>query len=282
MGLEDSKPKIGLTHSQKVEEIMTREVVTIAPENTLYDAAKLMGEKYVGSLIVIKYKTPVGIITERDLLSKVVSSGIVLEKDWLAGGVSIKEEVVEKLMSYPLTTIGLKARIKKAAQTMIERRIRRLAVFDYGKLVGIITASDLIRNLPEIPKTMHEWFGVDYFMTKYVITADEKTPVNNVAELMGEKRIGSVIITSKGEPIGIFTERDLLTKFLAKNKSLMVEVGKACSKPLNTAPIGINIHDAAAIMIQKSVRRLPITKEGKLVGILTARDLVEAYARKVI
>jgi CBS domain-containing protein len=145
--------------------------------------------------------------------------------------------------------------------------------------VGIITAADLIRCLPETPKTMHAWFEVDYFMSKDVITADEETPVDEVAKIMGEKSIGSVIITSNGEPMGIFTERDLLTKFLAEDQSLKIEVGKTCSSPLITAPLGISIHDAAAIMTSKHIKRLPITKEGKMVGILSARDLVEAYAR---
>ena len=126
---------------------------------------------------------------------------------------------------------------------------------------------------------MHMWFEVDYFMSKDIITADEETSVEDVAKVMGEKGIGSVIITSHEEPIGIFTERDLLTKFLAKDQSLKIEVGKVCSSPLITAPLGISIHDAAAIMTSKRIKRLPITKEGKLAGILSARDLVEAYAR---
>ena len=271
--------KPDLAHQRTIGEIMTREVITIDPESTLHEAARIMGEKHVGSLIVLKYDTPVGMITERDLLSKVSARGIDLEKDWLVGGVSIKEEKVEKFMSYPLVTIRLTAKIKEAAQMMIEKRIRRLAVFEGGKLVGIITTSDLIRSLPEIPETMNEWFEVDYFMTKEVITTDEKTPVDSVAKIMGEKRVGSVIITSQGKPIGIFTERDLLTKFLAKDKSMIIEVGKACSSPLITAPIGISVRDAAITMTTKHIRRLPITREGKLVGILTARDLVEAYAR---
>ena len=271
--------KRDLASHRKIESIMTHEVVTIAPESTLHEAAKVMGEKRIGSLIVVKYDTPVGIITERDLLREVVSRGIALEKDWLVGGVSIKEEKVEEVMSYPLNTISLKSQIKEAAQMMIEKKIRRLGVRESGKLVGIITASDLIRSLPEIPETMRVWFEVDYFMTEGVITADEETPVESVAKIMGEKGIGSVIITSQGEPIGIFTERDLLTKFLAKDKSLKIEAGKACSSPLITAPLGISAHDAAAIMTSKHVRRLPITRDGKLAGILTARDLVEAYAR---
>jgi CBS domain-containing protein len=276
--ITSTQHKRGLVSHRKIEEIMTYEVVTITPESTLCEAAWLMGEKHIGSLVVMKYDTPVGIITERDLLS-VVSRGIDLEKDWLVGGVSIKEEKVEKFMSYPVITICLTFQVKEAARIMIEKRIRRLAVCESGKLVGIITASDMIRSLPEIPETMQVWFEVDYFMTKRVITADEETLVDRVAKIMAEKRIGSVIITSEGEPIGIFTERDLLTKFLAKDKSLIKEVGKVCSSPLITAPIGINVHDAAVTMTSKHIKRLPITREGKLVGMLSARDLVEAYAR---
>ena len=270
--------KHGLMRHLTIGEVMTRDVVTITPEKTLYEAAQLMGEKRIGSLIVFKYDTPVGIITERDLLN-VVSSGVKLEKDWIGGGASIREEKVEKIMSSPVARICLGSPLKEAARIMMEKRIRRLAVCDLGKVVGIITAADMIRSLPEAPENMEVWFQVDYFMAKQVITADEEVLVENVAEIMAEKRIGSVIVTSQEKPIGIFTERDLLTKFLAKDKSLTVEVGKACSSPLITAPIGVCIHEAAEIMTANQIKRLPITKNRKLVGILSARDLVEAYGR---
>ena len=276
MNTQDSH---GITRHCELGKVMCSEIVTITPENTLYEAARIMGEKHIGSLIVMKYRTAVGIITERDLLREVVNKEIALEKDWLAGGVSIKEEKVEKVMSYPLITIPIKSSIKEAAQLMIEKRIRRLPVREHGEVVGIITAADLIRCLPRATETLRPWFDVDYFMSKRVITADEETSVEGVAKIMGEKSIGSVIITSNGEPIGIFTERDLLTKFLAEDKSLKIAVGKACSSPIITAPLGSCIHDAAAIMTSKHIKRLPITTDRKLVGVLSARDLVEAYAR---
>ena len=102
--------------------------------------------------------------------------------------------------------------------------------------------------------------------------------LENVATLMANKRVGSVIVTRQGEPIGIFTERDLLTNFLAKDKSLVEEVGNACASPLITAPIRTSVRDAAVIMTENNIKRLPITKNGKLVGMLSARDLIEAYA----
>jgi len=79
--------------------------------------------------------------------------------------------------------------------------------------------------------------------------------------------------------MGIFTERDPPTTFLAKGKSLMVEVGEASSSPLIMVPTGISVHDAAATMASKHIRRLPIAGGGRLVGIITACDLVEACAK---
>jgi CBS domain-containing protein len=263
---------------RKISNIMTAEVRTINPENTLHEAAQLMGEKHIGSLIVIKYDTPVGIITEGDLIN-VVSNGIPLEIDWIRSSPSIRNQKVETAMSFPLVKICVEYPIKDAARMMIEKRIRRLGVCESGNLCGIITTSDMIGSLPQVPETMKPWFEVDHFMSKQVVTADEGTLLENVAKIMAEKHVGSVVVTSQGEPIGIFTERDLLTKFLAKDRSLIEEVGNVCSSPLITAPVGISAHDAASIMVGKHIKRLPISKGDKLVGVLSARDLVEAYAR---
>ena len=246
------------------KELMTQDVVTITPDVSLEEAARIMGEKHIGSLIVVNYQTPVGIITERDLLSKILAFGLFL-----------RDELVEDVMSYPLSVVSSTATIKEVAQLMISKK-GRLAVFDVGTLVGIITASDLIKSLPDVPETEVK---VDDFMTKDVVTVDEETSVIRIVKIMGEQRIGSVIVTRDGEPFGIFTERDLLTNFLAKGKALFVEVGPECSSPLTVIPAGISVHRAAATMALKHIRRLPIVRDDKLVGIITARDLVEAYAK---
>jgi len=256
--------KRDLPRFRVAKDLMSQNVATTTPEAFLEDVARTMGEKHIGSLIVMKYKTPVGIITERDLLSKVLTFGLIL-----------REEKVEDIMSYPLAAVSSTAEIKDVARHMISKK-SRLAVFDAGTLVGIITASDLIKSLPNVPETEAK---VDDFMTKNVVTADGETSVINIAKTMGRERIGSVIITRKGEPFGIFTERDLLTTFLAKGKALFAEVGPECSQPLIVIPAGTSVHRTAAIMALKHIRRLPIVKNDKLVGIITARDLVEAYAK---
>ena len=253
-----------LVRNRMAHELMSRDVATTTPETSLDEAARVMGSKHIGSLIVVEYETPVGIVTERDLLSKVLALGLFLS-----------DEKVKEVMSYPLTGISHTARIKEVAQLMISKK-GRLAVFNAGMLVGIITASDLIKSLPDVPETEAK---VDDFMTKDVVTADEETSVIDIARMMGRKRIGSVIVTREGEPFGIFTERDLLTSFLAKGKVLFTAVGPVCSAPLINIPAGTSVHRAAATMALKHVRRLPIVMDDKLVGIITARDLVEAYAK---
>ena len=256
--------KRDLSRYKEVNEIMSKEVVTIAPEASMKEAATTMGEKHIGSLVVEKYQTPVGIVTERDLLTKV-----------LAAGKDLKKEKIEDVMSYPLVTICLTAKIKEAAKEMIKKK-GRLAVFECGKLMGIVTASDLIRSLPDIPETAAK---VDEFMTKQVVVADEGESVSEIVGTMGDQRIGSVIVTRGAGPVGIFTERDLLSAVLAKDRPLSTRVGDHISSPLVTIHEGTSIHDAAITMTMKHIRRLPVTRGKKLVGIITARDLVEAYAK---
>ena len=170
--------KRNLPRYRTAKELMSQEVVTTTPEVSLEQVARIMGKKRVGSLIVMKYKTPVGIVTERDLLSKILAFGLFLN-----------DETVEGAMSYPLAGVSASAKIKEVAKTMICKK-GRLAVFDAGTLVGIVTASDLVKSLPDVPETEVK---VDDFMTKDVVTTDESTLVINVAKTMGAKGSEKII-----------------------------------------------------------------------------------------
>jgi signal-transduction protein with cAMP-binding, CBS, and nucleotidyltransferase domain len=115
-------------------------------------------------------------------------------------------------------------------------------------------------------------------MTRKVETADEVLSVARVARVMGEKRIGSVVVTRDGDPVGIFTERDLLTTFLAQGRTLDLPVGEACSSPLIAIPSATPVNVTAYVMSSRHVKRLPVVEDVEMIGIITARDLVEAYA----
>ncbi len=247
-----------------VADIMSTNVVTIPPDASMAEAARIMGAQRIGSLIVEVDGQPHGIVTERDLLSNV-----------LARGHDPEALHVRDVMSTPLITIDSTATIKTAAQTMIAEK-GRLAVVHGGRLIGIVTAADLIKSLPESPETA---MTIDGVMTKHVIMVPATTTVKEVTQIMGTKRIGSVLVTRRGRPSGIFTERDLLTTFLTRGRPLATPVGDAASSPLITIPQGTTVHQTALTMALKHIRRLPVVKDDAIVGIVTARDLVEAYAR---
>lgn len=122
----------------KIREAMRAPVITTDIDTTICDACNLMGREHIGSLIITSRGKPIGIFTERDLLTKVIPKGCDLTR-----------KKVRDFMSKPLTVIGPDLDLKEAARAMTQLHIRRLPVIEDGKLVGIITAADLTRFLGE-------------------------------------------------------------------------------------------------------------------------------------
>lgn len=117
----------------KVEEIMMREVIQRSPENSINDAAKLMREKAVGCLVITADGTIKGLITDRDLLG------------CIAAGHNPRECKISAHMSRPVVVIKPEEDHATAANVMRRRRIKRLPVAKHGKLLGIVSLSDLAK-----------------------------------------------------------------------------------------------------------------------------------------
>ncbi|NWG09814.1 MAG: CBS domain-containing protein [Nitrososphaerales archaeon] len=117
-------------------------------------------------------------------------------------------------------------------------------------------------------------------MIKKVQTIDEGESVEEACGVMGEKRVGSLIVTRQGNPIGIFTERDLLSKIINKKLKLEnIKVKDYMSTPLTVIGPDFDLKEAARIMAKLKIRRLPIMKDEKLIGIITSADLTSAIAK---
>jgi CBS domain-containing protein len=113
-------------------------------------------------------------------------------------------------------------------------------------------------------------------MTSPVVTIEETAAANKVAELMLDNKVGCVIVVDKmGNAIGIVTERDLVGRILAK--SLAPSSTKAkdfMTSPLVTVEPDANVTDAARMMSKKDIRRLGVLYKGKLVGIVSSKDIL--------
>jgi CBS domain-containing protein len=111
-------------------------------------------------------------------------------------------------------------------------------------------------------------------MISPVITIDAEKTIYDAARIMGEKRIGSVIVTKDSKTVGIFTERDLLTKVIANDIDLTsTKVGACMSSPLITIDEETPLKDAIILMASRGIMRLPITMKGELVGIVTGMEI---------
>ncbi len=115
------------------------------------------------------------------------------------------------------------------------------------------------------------------YMEKEVVMVDEGEKVIDVARILGEKRIGSVIVTKNGKPYGIFTERDFFSRAVMDN-GLDNSVGMYASSPLITVSPEYTVEEASKIMADMKIRRLVVVAEGEIVGIFTASDLVRALS----
>lgn len=116
-----------------VKEIMTRDVVTVDISNSVPQLAQNMLNYNVGSVIITDREQPVGIVTERDIVKKIVSMNLRPDD------ISIKE-----LMTTPLISIPSTEDVTDTMHKMVKMEIRRLPVVENGKLVGIITDTDLL------------------------------------------------------------------------------------------------------------------------------------------
>jgi len=127
----------------KVKEVMAKSVFTVSKKMKIKETADLMKKNGVGSLLVKEEDQIVGIITETDIVHKVVAMGL---SPLITG--------VDAVMSFPLMTIEADAAIEQAGHQMVENGIRHLAVTQDGDVTGMISMRDLLRpyfSRPEGP-----------------------------------------------------------------------------------------------------------------------------------
>ena len=135
-----------------VKEIMTKNVVTIDADASVFDACMMYKEKKVGCLVVVDDETCVGVVTERDLIERSICQRRDSEKTKVSEIMSQNIKVV-----YDLDTA------EKALETMKQYKIKKLPVISSEKVVGIVTITDIAEARPEISKRfMETWMKTQW------------------------------------------------------------------------------------------------------------------------
>ncbi|MDY7082750.1 MAG: CBS domain-containing protein [Halobacteria archaeon] len=124
---------------------------------------------------------------------------------------------------------------------------------------------------------------ISEIMTTSVRTIRPDTDARTAAEVLSENQIGSLIVVNEAdEPVGIFTESDIVRIIAEGSDASSVEVSEFMSSPLVTAESDEVIQDAARKMKEENIKKLPVIDDGKLVGIITTTDLSDYIPRSRI
>lgn len=141
---------------QRVEEILEakgRDVWTVRPDATAYEALEIMADKDVGALVVLDGDKPVGIFSERDYARKVILKGK-----------SSKNTTVRELMTRELVCVRFESTVNECMALMTEKRTRHLPVIEGGRLRGIVAIGDVVREI-----ISNQDFTIQE-MEKYILT----------------------------------------------------------------------------------------------------------------
>jgi CBS domain-containing protein len=267
---------------------MTSPVVTVTPDSSLANARRIVNEKNIRALPIVRDDQLVGIITRRGLLRLDLS---LLDDDAWASKMDIADEKVSSMMTGNPITILPESLIPKAARIMLENKITALPVVDHKKLIGILTNSDLLRFILAECPLLKKKILVEQYMTDEVITIEPDTSLLEAHRLMGIKRIRSLPVIEGEKVIGLVTRTDLMSSDPSRlasrnNQDLSLRIlTQPCEKVMTKNLISISrdesIIEAARIMLENKVHCLLVMdSQQKLEGIITESDLFLMIVQK--
>jgi len=246
----------------KIEDIMSRDMVTAAMTDTVFSAAKKMSENNVSCIVVVDDEMVLGILTDKDMLKGLAG------QDRQFNHLRVADR-----MSSPVEVTSRKTSIVAAGQIMETRGIKRLPVVEGGRLVGIVTQTDITRGLVSISPLQ----AVADIMTTDVSTVDTGATVAEAAQIMATRGISSLIATHRDEVSGIVTEKDLLRRVVAVHKDpVETQVVDIMSFPMISVPPSYSVLSAAKKMDVMHLHRLVVMVDNQIYGIITQTDITRA------
>jgi len=249
-------------HGMKIRDVMSKDVVTTLPGDTVFAAVKQMSETGVSCLVVIDGARVLGILTERDVLRAVAGPKA-----------NFHRITVAQTMSSPVQSVPATSSILAAGRIMQARQIRRLPVLEGKRLVGIVTQTDITRGLI----TLTPLTSIGDIMTREVITIEVEALVAEAARVMASERISCVVATRHGAPAGILTEKDLIHRVVtAQRDPTQTHVADVMSFPVTTVPPTYSVLGVSRKMDALHLHRLVVMDEGRLCGIVTQTDVMRA------
>ena len=245
-----------------LHDIAEKENVWVEAHSMLRQMLQLMQKNEKGVVVVLKENKPIGILTERDVVSLLYTEVDLDEK-------------TERFARKPLIVASGIRTISYALSLMIENNIRRLVVVDSSEnFLGVVTQKHLLKHLEEDFYRSSLRVKHIFDQLKDLVSAAQNDAIRDVLEKMVEHKISAVPIIENGIAVGIITEKDVLR--LANNKvSLQEQVGKHMTSPVIFADLETKLIEVVKIMDDRNISRTVVKgADGRAVRIITNSDLV--------
>jgi signal-transduction protein with cAMP-binding, CBS, and nucleotidyltransferase domain len=142
----------------------------------------------------------------------------------------------------------------------------------FSKIIYPVSHYNILTTMPKVKD----------LMTKGALTIDKSKTIVEAADLMAQKGVGYIIVLDGETPRGIVTERDFVRRVIAKRKPLYAKISDIMTKPLITIGPEASLSVAARRMVNNKIRRLPVMKHHKLIGIIVVSDFAKHFSKKTL
>jgi acetoin utilization protein AcuB len=278
----------------RLEEIGSKQVVTLNPSDSVSRAFKLMVEHNIRHLPIIDEGKTVGIVSDRDLL--VIVCWIYAWKSLTKAHTRVGEKQVGELMSSPVSVLSPSDTVEQAVRLMLQGRFGAIPLEREGKIVSIVTETDVLQCYLDDSKinATSSWrdLKVEDHMSNVVITAKPTDHVLPTFRVMQENNIRHLPIVDGDGLEGLISDRDLRRSY---GREIAVNLAKddldpeviyhstledAMSRRIETIDRFSTLAQSARRMLDCKIGALPVTAQGKLLGIITETDLLEVLVRE--
>ena len=250
-----------------VGDVMSDKVATISPDEIVISAAKIMSDNKISCLVVMDSGNVEGIVTETDVLRRVGTQS----KDFY-------RTKLGRIMSSPVESVTSDISVLEASKIMGIKQIKRLPIVDEGKLIGIVTQTDLVRALTSYGL----WRDVSEIMSRNIADIQMRASVAEAAEIMISRKISCIIVMDGDNVAGVLTEKDMLGRVVALQRDpTNTRLEEVMSSPVTSIPSNFSVFSASKLMEEMNVRRLVVMKDKRLCGVLTQTDIFMAVRNKL-
>ena len=247
-----------------LSEIMTSGVIGVSQEAPVSSTLKLLRNKNISCVLVLKDRVPVGILTERKVVQLLAEQGPQLDK-----------YAVRNIMTSPVLTAGREVDIYSAYDLLITHKIRHIVVVDDdNKLCGVVTQSNIMDHLGY--EYFIEFKKVFQVMSGNLSTVSQNDSVEQALQKMAGISASCLVVVENKHPVGIVTERDMARILIDGTNTAQLTVKDIMSHPVHTAHLSLPLLEVTRIMKEKRIRRIVVIEEnGIIAGLVTQSDIIK-------